>query len=82
MSGAIQFVVNGARRTFYARSADTLADALRAGDTDQGREPRTAVKIGGRKVALVACSLLFNLRYLQGLCQPGASQNFPSKSER
>jgi glycosyltransferase involved in cell wall biosynthesis len=30
---------------------------------------RAAVKIGGRKIALVACSLLFNLRYLQGMCK-------------
>jgi glycosyltransferase involved in cell wall biosynthesis len=30
---------------------------------------RLAVKIGGRRVALVACSLLFNLRYLQGMCR-------------
>src|SRR5206468_1160127 len=30
---------------------------------------RGAVKVGGRKVALGACSLLFNLRYLQGMCQ-------------
>jgi glycosyltransferase involved in cell wall biosynthesis len=30
---------------------------------------RTAVTYGGRRIALVACSLLFNLRYLQGMCQ-------------
>lgn len=30
---------------------------------------RGAVRFGGRKIALVACSLLFNLRYLQGMCQ-------------
>lgn len=30
---------------------------------------RSAVKFGGRKVALTACSLLFNLRYLQGMCR-------------
>jgi len=30
---------------------------------------RAAVRIGGRKVALTACSLLFNLRYLQGMCE-------------
>lgn len=27
-----------------------------------------AVKVGGRRIALAACSLLFNLRYLQGMC--------------
>jgi len=30
---------------------------------------RGLVFYGGRKVALLACSLLFNLRYLQGMCQ-------------
>jgi len=30
---------------------------------------RGMVFYGGRKVALLACSLLFNLRYLQGMCQ-------------
>lgn len=30
---------------------------------------RAAVKFGGRRLALVACSLLFNLRYLQGMCR-------------
>lgn len=30
---------------------------------------RGAVKIGGRRIALTACSLLFNLRYLQGMCR-------------
>ncbi|MCS6776837.1 MAG: glycosyltransferase family A protein [Chloroherpetonaceae bacterium] len=30
---------------------------------------RAAVRWGGRRVALVACSLLFNLRYLQGMCR-------------
>lgn len=30
---------------------------------------RAAVKVGGRRMALVACSLLFNLRYLQGMCR-------------
>lgn len=30
---------------------------------------RAAVKVGGRKIALVACSLLFNLRYMQGMCR-------------
>ncbi|HZO89203.1 MAG TPA: glycosyltransferase family A protein [Chthonomonadaceae bacterium] len=30
---------------------------------------RAAVKGGGRRAALVACSLLFNLRYLQGMCR-------------
>jgi glycosyltransferase involved in cell wall biosynthesis len=29
---------------------------------------RITVRIGGRKAALTACSLLFNLRYLQGMC--------------
>ncbi len=28
-----------------------------------------AVKFGGQKIALTACSLLFNLRYLQGMCR-------------
>jgi len=28
----------------------------------------SAVRFGGRRVALAACSLLFNLRYLQGMC--------------
>jgi glycosyltransferase involved in cell wall biosynthesis len=30
---------------------------------------RGLVKFGGRRVALTACSLLFNLRYLQGMCR-------------
>jgi glycosyltransferase involved in cell wall biosynthesis len=30
---------------------------------------RGVVRFGGRKLALIACSLLFNLRYLQGMCQ-------------
>ncbi len=30
---------------------------------------RGAVKLGGQKIALTACSLLFNLRYLQGMCR-------------
>jgi GT2 family glycosyltransferase len=30
---------------------------------------RVAVHVGGRWIALVACSLLFNLRYLQGMCR-------------
>jgi glycosyltransferase involved in cell wall biosynthesis len=30
---------------------------------------RGAVKFGGRRLALVACSMLFNLRYLQGMCR-------------
>jgi glycosyltransferase involved in cell wall biosynthesis len=29
---------------------------------------RAGAQWGGRKIALVACSLLFNLRYLQGMC--------------
>lgn len=29
---------------------------------------RSAVKFGGRRIALASCSLLFNLRYLQGMC--------------
>jgi GT2 family glycosyltransferase len=29
---------------------------------------RVVVRFGGRKAALAACSLLFNLRYLQGMC--------------
>ena len=30
---------------------------------------RGAVQVGGQRIALGACSLLFNLRYLQGMCQ-------------
>lgn len=30
---------------------------------------KTLVKVGGRKIALASCSLLFNLRYLQGMCK-------------
>lgn len=30
---------------------------------------RLLIRFGGRKIALPACSLLFNLRYLQGMCQ-------------
>jgi GT2 family glycosyltransferase len=30
---------------------------------------RLAVRFGGRRIALASCSVLFNLRYLQGMCE-------------
>jgi hypothetical protein len=30
---------------------------------------RLAVRFGGRRLALASCSVLFNLRYLQGMCE-------------